>query len=89
VKIDRLVWTCENFFVYEEKKYHENRVENCPYGDGKPVCKDCQTHCYSTDMRDMVKKVMRYSGPRMILHSPSLTIAHMILSVIAKPKKQG
>lgn len=23
VRIDRLVWICENFFVYEEKKYHE------------------------------------------------------------------
>lgn len=23
VRIDRLIWTCENFFVYEEKKYHE------------------------------------------------------------------
>lgn len=23
VKIDRLLWTCENFFVYEERKYHE------------------------------------------------------------------
>jgi hypothetical protein len=27
-------------------------------------------------MREKVKKVMRYAGPRMLLHSPSLALHH-------------
>lgn len=76
------VESCEKLKIYAV-----NRVENCPYGDGKPVCKNCKTHCYSSDMRDMVKTVMRYSGPRMIFHSPGLTLAHIFHGIIAKPKK--
>lgn len=69
------------------KDYATKRVESCPYGEVKPVCKDCVTHCYSPVMRDMVKRVMRYSGPRMILHSPRLTIAHVVHGFWVKMKK--
>jgi hypothetical protein len=29
-------------------------------------------------MREKVKKVMRYSGPRMLLHHPGLAMHHVI-----------
>lgn len=38
----------------------------CPY-DPKPACKDCETHCYAEPHRSEIRKVMRYSGMRMIL----------------------
>jgi hypothetical protein len=34
-------------------------------------------HCYQPQMREKAKKVMRYSGPRMLLHSPGLALRHV------------
>lgn len=41
--------------------YAKGRLERCPY-DPKPACKDCPTHCYKREMRDRVRRIMRYSG---------------------------
>ncbi len=27
-------------------------------------CSNCRVHCYSPDMRQQIKKVMRFSGPQ-------------------------
>lgn len=51
-------------------RYAEERLSKCPFGSGKPNCSSCRVHCYRQDMRDGIKTVMRYSGPRMILHHP-------------------
>lgn len=48
------------------------------------------------DMKEKVKKIMRYSGPRMLLHHPELAIHHAIdgfkkpedAKVITTPVKQ-
>ncbi len=37
----------------------------CPY-DPKPSCKKCPTHCYAPKYRDMIRRVMRHSGMRLI-----------------------
>ena len=70
------------------KDYAVKRVENCPYGEEKPACKDCAIHCYSTEMREVVRKVMRYSGPRIIFHSPYLAAAHILHGITNKNKKK-
>lgn len=59
-------------------KYSETRLNKCKYGSKKPVCKKCSTHCYNPENRDAIKKVMRFSGPKMILKHPVLTIIHLI-----------
>ena len=61
------------------------RVENCAFGSGKPVCAKCPTHCYKSGMRDRVREVMRYSGPRMILRHPALAIMHLFDSARSRP----
>ena len=38
---------------------------NCPF-DPKPRCKHCTEPCFSGEYRDFVKKVMRYSGLKLI-----------------------
>jgi hypothetical protein len=53
------------------------RLEKCRYQDEKPACADCPIHCYKPDMRERVRKVMRYAGPRMLLRHPVLAIAHI------------
>ena len=35
-------------------------------------------HCYKPDMRERMRKVMRWAGPRMILYDPIEAIKHLI-----------
>lgn len=60
--------------------YAEQRIEKCPFGIKKPVCNHCRVHCYKPDMRDRVRGVMRYAGPRMPLRHPLLAARHLIRS---------
>lgn len=57
------------------------RLDKCPYGVEKPACSKCETHCYKPHMRDEVRKVMRWAGPRMLLHHPVLAVDHLIKTV--------
>ena len=54
------------------------RLELCPLKDKKPVCAKCTVHCYKDDMRKKIREVMKYSGPRMALRHPVLTLLHYI-----------
>ncbi len=58
--------------------YARRRLDLCPFGDEKPACNHCQVHCYSASMRERVRSVMRYSGPRMLWHHPLLSLLHML-----------
>lgn len=58
--------------------YATQRLDRCVYGEEKPTCVTCPIHCYHPKMRERVKVVMRYSGPRMLLHHPWLAIAHLL-----------
>jgi hypothetical protein len=69
----------------ELKDYALKRLLLCPYEDEKPVCSNCTVHCYKPDMRQRVKVVMRYSGPRMLMKHPYLAVMHLIDEKIYKP----
>lgn len=56
--------------------YARERLAHCPFGAGKPTCANCRVHCYRTEMRDQVKVVMRYAGPRMLWRHPILAAMH-------------
>lgn len=58
--------------------YARLRLEKCRYGADKPTCAKCPTHCYKPAMRERVRDVMRYSGPRMIKEHPFLAVAHLV-----------
>jgi len=58
------------------KEYALMCLDRCPYGDKKPACKECTTHCYKPDMREKIKVVMRFSGPKMIWNYPWLSLWH-------------
>lgn len=60
--------------------YAGERIKKCPFGVDKPVCNQCSVHCYKPDMRERVKEVMRFSGPRMLLRHPMLAIRHLLRS---------
>jgi len=69
----RLCPECE-----EPLAYARRRLERCPYGAEKPTCARCPTHCYRPDMREQMRAVMRYSGPRMLRSHPYLALAHLV-----------
>lgn len=54
------------------------RLEKCPFKVNKKFCSFCKIHCYKPDMRDKIKEVMKYSGPRMILTHPIFAISHVV-----------
>ena len=57
--------------------YAHQRLDKCPFEDQKPACNKCTVHCYSAKMRDKVRQVMLYAGPRMTLRHPLLALQHM------------
>jgi len=62
----------------EIKEYAFKRLLNCPYEEDKPVCSNCTVHCYKPDMREKVRKIMRFSGPRILFRHPYLAIMHLL-----------
>lgn len=54
----------------EVKAYAWLRLDKCPFGDQKTVCKSCAIHCYKSDMREKMRAIMRFSGPRMLVYHP-------------------
>lgn len=58
--------------------YARNRLDKCPYGEKKPPCRKCATHCYRKDMRKKVRQIMRFSGPRMLLYHPVIYFKHLL-----------
>ena len=66
--------------------YANMRSNKCPFMETKTFCSNCKVHCYKPEMREKIREVMRYSGPRMIFHHPAAAIHHVILT--KKEKKQ-
>jgi len=58
--------------------YTRLRLEKCPYGEAKPTCAHCPIHCYQPHRREQIRRVMGYSGPRMLLSHPILAVRHML-----------
>jgi hypothetical protein len=58
--------------------YASGRLDRCPYGEGKPACSKCPTHCYKPVMRERIRTVMRWAGPRMPLRHPVMAAMHLV-----------
>jgi hypothetical protein len=54
------------------------RLDHCKYGELKSTCKQCASHCYQPAMRERIRQVMRYAGPRMWYRYPRLTWEHIL-----------
>jgi hypothetical protein len=59
------------------REYAFARLGRCRFGEGKPTCANCPIHCYKPAMREQVRTVMRYAGPRMLTRHPILAIHHL------------
>ena len=62
----------------ELEAYARQRSDKCPFMETKTFCSNCKVHCYKPEMREKIRAVMRFSGPRMILHHPVMAVRHLI-----------
>lgn len=69
---DELCQECSNLFQYAEE-----RLKSCRFGKEKPTCDTCTVHCYKPEMREEIRIVMRYAGPRMIFSHPYMGFRHL------------
>ena len=58
--------------------YAHKRLDGCKFQEAKPACKRCPIHCYKPDMREKIRYVMRWAGPRMIIYDPIAAIRHLL-----------
>lgn len=68
----------------ELKEYAVARSEHCPFMEKKTFCANCKVHCYKPEMRERIRVVMRYSGPRIVLYHPIMAIWHLVSSKLEK-----
>lgn len=62
------------------------RLEKCPFKENKQFCSFCKIHCYKPDMREKIKAVMKYSGPRMLFTHPVFALSHVVQMIKYKRK---
>lgn len=58
--------------------YAALRTERCRKMDVKASCETCENHCYKPEMRERIRHVMRYAGPRMLTKHPIAAIRHLL-----------
>jgi Nitrous oxide-stimulated promoter len=66
--------------------YAFQRIDRCPFQADKPTCAKCPIHCYKPVMREKVRQVMRFSGPRMLVYHPVLAMLHYWDELMKKRK---
>jgi predicted amidophosphoribosyltransferase len=79
---DLLCSSCE-----ELMEYAMNHLANCPFQENKTTCAKCPVHCYKPVIRDKVRDIMRFSGPRMIYRHPVLALLHFA-DGLSQPSKK-
>ena len=57
--------------------YAHKRLSYCPFGEQKKTCRQCPMHYYTPQMKQKIKEVMRYAGPRMLWYRPISTLKHL------------
>ncbi len=72
----------------ELSEYARQRSDKCPFMENKTFCSNCKVHCYRPEMREKIKAVMRFSGPRMIFHHPLAAVRHVVSTKIEKRRME-
>ena len=60
------------------------RSDRCPFMETKSFCANCRVHCYGKTEREAIRRVMRFSGPRMLFYHPVKAIYHVISTASEK-----
>ena len=73
---DGTVCLCDSCSLLQQ--YAMERSDKCPFMENKTFCSNCKVHCYKPEMREKIRAVMRFSGPRMIFSHPIAAISHVM-----------
>ena len=65
-------------------EYADRRTMACPRMAEKTFCSQCESHCYRQDMRERIREVMRFAGPRIIFYHPIAALRHLYYSKLKK-----
>ncbi len=65
-------------------QYSWRKLENCKYGNMKTSCNKCPIHCYNANMRQKIRDVMRFSGPRLLFYRPFDFFRHILGDIVNK-----
>jgi len=74
--------SCEELFNYAIRK-----IGKCKYKIRNLVCSECMIHCFQNEKRNKIKKVMKYSGQKMIFRHPFLSLLYIknkLISIVIK-----
>ena len=63
----------------EMADYALDKLAKCPRMDIKTFCSVCPIHCYGEAEGEKIWEMMRYGGPRMLLHHPLMALRHMLI----------
>jgi len=69
--------------------YAQARLKKCPLQEKKTTCANCRIHCYKPAMRERIKEVMRYAGPRMTSRHPILASYHFLDGFRKEPGRKS
>lgn len=58
--------------------YANLRLTHCPFQENKTTCGNCPVHCYKPGLREKIRAVMRYAGPRLFWRHPLLALGHLL-----------
>ncbi|MGN0038385.1 MAG: nitrous oxide-stimulated promoter family protein [Coriobacteriales bacterium] len=58
--------------------YAVERTQRCRKMEVKTTCEECENRCYQPQMREQIRAVMRFAGPRMITKHPVAAIRHLL-----------
>lgn len=78
--VNGLCADCEALYAYAQQ-----RLQKCPFQEGKTTCANCPLHCYKPEMRQKIRTVMRYAGPRMLYQHPVLALQHLVDGLRREP----
>ena len=65
--------------------YARKRLNGCPFQENKTTCAKCPVHCYRSEMREKIRTVMRYAGPRMLYRHPVMALHHLVDGLRKEP----
>lgn len=69
--------------------YAQARSDHCPFMEEKTFCANCPVHCYKPEMREKIREVMRFSGPRMLFVHPLMALHHVICTKREKKRLEA
>ncbi len=78
----RICDECLDLLAYTRKK-----LVRCPFGRDKPTCSHCKVHCYTPAMRERIRDVMRFAGPRILLVHPLTALLYFMDTYAASRRR--